>query len=645
MLVKQSGKKLPNAVDEILGDVEKLRATNLTAALNRANEALTVAESSGDATLIDKVLSTRAQLHSIAKNTDAALKDAERALAGHKSRGNPRGHASLLNTLAIIREDTGDYASAYLLQTECLNILRGLDFPEATAQVASNLGLTCTYVGDWDEALTHYAESLAVWERLPEQEGKGNVLVNLGFAHQTAGDLAEAEKHFRQAIDVYTRCAPEYYQINPLCNLASNALARGEIAEAEAIAREAIEKSERQEDPARKAHTLALLGNIQKARDETAQARESLQKAHAIYSEIHMPRGIVSSLRDLASVDEDDFARAENLLKEALEIARANGLKPIIVDILGDLHRLAAKSGLWEDACHYLQEKTAAEKSLQNERTSIKLKALRLETQLEHSRRETELERKRVSDLSAAMEKLSREKQRAEEESRQKSEILNFAAHDLRNLVWGITGPAEVLRTECEESASAEFLNEPLEAIIHSARTLEETLGHVLNAAAIESGTLVLSLESTHLNPLTETAFSRWSFRARAKDQTLVVMPGDEELTADIDQRHVLECMDNLISNALKYSPPGATIRMGWEKRGPSAVFSVTDEGPGLSPSDREKLGRLFQRLGPQPTGGELSVGVGLALVKRILELHGASLEVECPPSGGSVFRLVFAIP
>ena len=633
-----------DAVETLLAEAERCRDTDLNNALVQATEALRAAEAADDEALVDKVLGFRTQIYSMLKRGDEAIADAERALAGNTRRGDQRGRASVLNTLAIIKEQRGNYAESYLLQAECLEILRPLGLPHAVAQVASNLGLTCTYIGDWDQALTYYEESLAAWEDLPEQEGKGHLLVNLGFALESTGDTAAAEARYREAAEVYRRCGKQRHLVNPLCNLATAALGRGDITAAEEIARELLPLGESQEDPARTAHTLVFQGSLLNARGKTAEARETLIRAKRIYEDIQMPRGVAGSLRQLARIEKDDPAAAEDLFREALDVANDSGLKPLSVDLLGDLYRLARQTGNWEEACRSLEEKITVEKALISERTSLKLKALHLETELQRSRRETELERKRAVQLAGAMAKLAAQKKLAEEENRQKSEILNFAAHDLRNLVWGVVGPAELLRMDGKPLRSVQDTAQLIKAVIQSARTLDETLGHVLDAAAIESGSIRLNRKFVRLAPLIEATLEQWKLRADAKDQRLVPVSCDGQLGAEVDRQRILDCMGNLVSNAIKYAPVGSTIRMGWERRADEAAFFVADEGPGLSEEDQKRIGRLFQRLSPRPTGDEISVGVGLAVVKRIIDLHNGRLEVECPPEGGSIFRIVFPL-
>jgi signal transduction histidine kinase len=104
------------------------------------------------------------------------------------------------------------------------------------------------------------------------------------------------------------------------------------------------------------------------------------------------------------------------------------------------------------------------------------------------------------------------------------------------------------------------------------------------------------------------------------------------------DPARLLQVIDNLISNAVKYSPPGSTIRVALLQDQRGWRINVKDEGPGLTPHDRQNLFKDFVRLSAQPTGGEKSVGLGLAITRRVVEAHGGKIGVDSEPGQGANF-------
>ena len=104
------------------------------------------------------------------------------------------------------------------------------------------------------------------------------------------------------------------------------------------------------------------------------------------------------------------------------------------------------------------------------------------------------------------------------------------------------------------------------------------------------------------------------------------------------DANRMGQVIDNLLGNAIKFSPPEKDIHVRLAAKGEMARFSVTDEGPGISREERGRLFEHFQKLSPRPTGGENSSGLGLAIARRIVEEHHGNIEVESEPGSGSTF-------
>jgi signal transduction histidine kinase len=132
---------------------------------------------------------------------------------------------------------------------------------------------------------------------------------------------------------------------------------------------------------------------------------------------------------------------------------------------------------------------------------------------------------------------------------------------------------------------------------------------------------------------------------ARKKNQTLAVAAEMIQRTM-CDPERMREAVDNLISNAIKYSPIGGAIKVSVANDKGVAVISVTDEGAGLSPEDLTRLFGRFQRLSAKPTAGEASTGLGLSIVKRIIDMHGGEVVAESPgPGQGSTFSIRLPVP
>jgi signal transduction histidine kinase len=127
---------------------------------------------------------------------------------------------------------------------------------------------------------------------------------------------------------------------------------------------------------------------------------------------------------------------------------------------------------------------------------------------------------------------------------------------------------------------------------------------------------------------------------ATRKQQTIAVAaPPNQAAMCDADR--IREAIDNLVSNAVKYSPIGGAIELLVGRERDGIMVQVRDQGAGLSPEDISRLFGRFQRLSAKPTAGETSTGLGLSIVKRIIDLHSGQITVESAgPGQGATFKM-----
>jgi len=142
---------------------------------------------------------------------------------------------------------------------------------------------------------------------------------------------------------------------------------------------------------------------------------------------------------------------------------------------------------------------------------------------------------------------------------------------------------------------------------------------------------------------LIATAVSNHEKAAANKDIAITAVDTTELPHVNADAVRIGEVLDNLVSNAVKYTQPGGTVRISCERRDGDIVTHVEDNGQGLGEDDLREIFRTFKKLSARPTGGETSTGLGLAIVKRIVEIHGGSIWVTSEKGKGA--RFSFALP
>lgn len=218
---------------------------------------------------------------------------------------------------------------------------------------------------------------------------------------------------------------------------------------------------------------------------------------------------------------------------------------------------------------------------------------------------------------------------------REKNELMGIVAHDLKNPLSAIQGYAEELHDEVSAMDNDE-IRLYAGKIQDSARRTFGLISNLLDVNALESGKIRVVKEKTRLDSILSECIARHRDQAAQKQITLELSAGSYLIMTDIQLFH--QIMDNLLSNAIKYSQPHKKVHVHVYMAEGKIHCVVEDQGPGLSAEDREKLFGKFTRLTPKPTAGEHSTGLGLFIVKKLVETLEGKIWCESELGQGSRF-------
>jgi signal transduction histidine kinase len=235
-------------------------------------------------------------------------------------------------------------------------------------------------------------------------------------------------------------------------------------------------------------------------------------------------------------------------------------------------------------------------------------------------------------------EALRRLNKQLEEANRHKSEFLANLSHELRTPLNAILGASELLGDNVFgplNGKQAEYIVDIHDAGEH----LLSLINDVLDLSKIEAGKLELQLEGFSLRLLMERSSAIVRERAVGKSLEFSVFPPAGDVVIEADERKVKQVVYNFLSNAVKFTPEHGKVVFSASLDDDRVVFSVEDTGPGIAPEVSEHIFHDFVR-GP---GQQEGTGLGLALSKRLVELHGGSIWLESQPGSGS--RFFFSIP
>jgi signal transduction histidine kinase len=228
-----------------------------------------------------------------------------------------------------------------------------------------------------------------------------------------------------------------------------------------------------------------------------------------------------------------------------------------------------------------------------------------------------------------------------EEASRHKSEFLANMSHELRTPLNAIIGFSEVLRDEMVgpvNEKQAEYLDD----IISSGHHLLSLINDVLDLSKVEAGQVELEVHPFSLREALERGVVMVRERA-TEDGVRVALDTDPEVdVVDGDERRIKQVIFNLLSNAVKFTPSGGEVDVSATRINGEVRVAVADTGPGIAPEDRARIFEEFQQT-ETGVGHREGTGLGLALSKRFVELHGGRIWLESEVGHGSTFT--FALP
>jgi signal transduction histidine kinase/CheY-like chemotaxis protein len=251
----------------------------------------------------------------------------------------------------------------------------------------------------------------------------------------------------------------------------------------------------------------------------------------------------------------------------------------------------------------------------------------------------------RTQDLTTANRRLAAQWARLRQANSFKSEILGTVAHDLKNPLGVILGRTEILKEmTAGAGALAENVGAQIAYIRDAANRLTQMVDDLVADAMADALDITIRREPVDIAVLVQEVAEANRPLATRKEQTITVAaPPNHAAMCDADR--IREAIDNLVSNAVKYSPIGGTIDLLVTQDTGGIVVQVKDQGAGLSPEDISRLFGRFQRLSAKPTAGETSTGLGLSIVKRIVDLHGGGVAVESAgPGRGATFKMTLPV-
>ncbi len=524
--------------------------------------------------------------------------------------------ARTLSLQAIVMRNHGEYEAALFSAKDALRYYEQLGDIEQQAHLHNSIGNTLSNMGDNIESLHSFYRGLELHEAIGNIRGIQMSLGNIGTLFASLGDAERGLEYFERALAIALETSNTEDSGSHLCNIGNVYRKIGDYSRALEYFHHALTIFEEIGDRRRIAALYGNIGTVSFYCGDFDDALSYLKNALQVAEELEDSYGIAlwrTNIGELYSTQEwhhFNLEKAEEYLLGALAVQEKAGAmvdQYWIHKILGNVYKHQER---WKEAFYHSEKFHILKDEFINLSTVKSVADSDSKRKIEIISKEKEITDAKNAELEIA--------------NKLKTKLLGIAAHDLKNPLGNIIGFVKML---LEETPSESDHHEMLMMINESSQNMLKLIGDLLESSAAEIGAMTLEHEIIDAAEIIRTVIYSNVSAAQAKKQRIESKIENVDVVAD--SKRLRQVVENLISNAIKYSPMDKSITLRLFSHNNRARIEVQDEGQGLTQEDMSKLFGQFQRLSAQPTGGETATGLGLSIVKQIVELHGGSIWAE----------------
>lgn len=628
MNLKRS-EKLENIILEVnssLKEAEGLLKTNLPKAIEIGQKTYAKAEKFKDGIGVVKSLIFLGIAFYEKNEYDFSLKFSEKALTKADETGYYKGKGRALLRIGSIYDKLGNYNESLCNYFRAIRVFSRVEEDKDYLRTFGNIG-NCYYnIGEYDKSLKISFRGLKFAERIKDDYFQAHFQINLGIEYQRfVQDSVKADEFYQKAIETSKRIKNDYLLSIAYENSGTNQLELGN----DEKALEALENSIALKSKTGNLRDIGLsylnFAAIYYYRKKFVDAEIYYSKALDIFTKIKFQLGMSRSIYGLGIVNRQikNYRKSFSLFKKSLKIAESLTAKLDVQNNCKELYELYLERNNYKSALKFYSLFQEIKEEIFNEKKTLQISELTTKYETEIFR----LKNLQLTKLNTQLKKLNEEK----------NEILSIAAHDLKNPLTVIATTSSLVKYLSENSTPS--IVKHMETIETTAIRMREIISKLLDINAIELGKMNLSLKMISISNTIDFVVNDYRKQARKKDIN-IFWENEENIFVYADKTALHEVLDNLVSNAVKYTPFGKNIFIRLTQRLKSVVCEVQDEGLGISEEDKKLLFKRFQKLSARPTGGESSTGLGLSIVKRLVEEMNGIISCESKDGYGSLFTI-----
>jgi len=620
-----------NEISNLIDSYKDLPKSNPRKALVSAQDTYDLAEKVDfEEGKIKSLLLMGESLYAISE-FELSLQKFYEALAPALGFENKKYEADIYHWIGNVNQSLSSYQTSLEFYFKSLNIKKDLPDKLSEALTLNNIGIVYKLLNNYPKALEYYLRSLGLKEEFGDRKTVANTLNNIGLMYSTLGENKKSNEYLFKSLKFIDRDNSLSDEANVLNNIGMNYKALGNYGKALDYFNESmnlIKMTHKKDD---EANVLNNIGTILSFLNKEDRAIEKFLECLEITKIIGDRKGEATSYLNLgvSQLNLKNYTVAENYLNLAVEVSSSIKIKDIKMSALFNLAALYEATSQYEKALDVYKKYHDLERDIYNTDSHLKSKGLIAQYESEKSRKEYEAAREKNIELEQVIQKL-------DILNEEKDHYISIISHDLRDPLSAIYGITDLILAEKETTDKEEIL-EYVSSINLSAKKVLNILKLLLRINEVESGKLEVHPENLSISNIINSVINDYHERAEAKNIE-IHFNSEKDFTLIGDKNSLISVFTNLISNAVKYSPKDKSVFINNSFKDGYILTEIRDEGPGLTMKDKEKIFEKFAKLSAKPTGGEDSTGLGLSLVKKLVNVNNGKVWVESEQGKGSSF-------
>ncbi len=655
-------------VDILNSEARRKRSVDPQTALIYSKRAIEVATLASYSSGVAEAMSNSGRAHLLLAQYEEALSEMQAALHHYEGVDEEEHVASLCMMVAGIlsRLSRHDKALEYLSKAQFIFEERG--DKRGMGGVLTNIATTYQIVSQYDLALEHLLRALELQEDIGDRTGIAITANTIGGLYARLGHFETALKYATQALSWFRDAQNDRYISQSLCNIGDMFAQLKEFDRAHQYHAEALSKARQLNDQQILVATIISIGRLHARQGNTPTALSYFATALRVARDINDRHDEMETMLHIGDIyrGKQEHKRALRYYLNGIELAKAIGAhneEAIFHECAS--HSLEALKEFEQALTSFKKASSIRAEILAGDKEKL-LSVMEIRFNIERAARDREIYRLRNVELADAIKALQEksdalasayadiEQQQVvtneinmelekansmlRELNQDKNDLLGVVSHDIKNFIAGIRLAAEGIK-RYPMTKTDDIMQAAATRIINASTDITNLISSLLDNNALETGKLRFDLQKVNVTEVIADLIDHYRPHFDQKQLRLQAEAnGDHFVLAD--RIRLKEALDNLVSNAVKYSPKGKEVRIHIASLNGMVRTVVSDQGVGFTEEDKKMLFQKFARLSARPTGGESSTGLGLSITKKLVEHMSGKIWLESEAGNGASFFL-----